>query len=206
MRTLALIVAILTAACSSQPGLLTPTATSRSSRSSGTQNFASVVTFGNSDAELCYNAARIAPISAGSVANCNTALESRTLSRKDRIATLVNRGVVFNHRIEYSAAFADFETALAMDPDLSAAYVNRGNSYFATQQVDLAIADYSAALQRNPSEPYIAHFNRGLANEAKRKENLAFADFVRVTELNPGWEPAETRVESYRAKGFKQGD
>ena len=206
MRTLALIFALLTVSCSSQPGTSTPRAASRSSQPAHAQNYASVVTFGNSDAQLCFNAARIAAFASGSMNNCHAALESRKLSKKDRVATLVNRGILFNHRKEYAAAFADYETALAMDSKVSAAYVNRGTSHFSTLQYDLAVDDYTTALQLNPRDPYIAHYNRGLANEARRETELALADFVRVTELRPGWKPAENRVQQYRLKGLAQGD
>jgi len=166
----------------------------------------SVISFGNTDAGLCYNAAEIAGVSAGSLGHCDAALKDRTLLEKDRIATLINRGIVFNHRGDYTAAIADFEAALALDPEASAAYVNRGNAYFSTEQFDLAIDDYSTSLQMNSRNPYIAHYNRGIANEAKRETKLAFADFVRVLELRPGWEPALTRVQQYRAKGFDESD
>ena len=170
------------------------------------QSAESIVTFGNTDAELCYSAAKMAGVSAGSLGHCDAALKDRTLLKKDRVATLVNRGILFNHRGDYTAAIADFEAALALDPEASEAYVNRGNTYFSTQQFDLAIDDYSTSLQMNPRNPHLAHYNRGLVNEAKREEKLAFADFVRATELQPGWEPALTRVQQYRAKGFDEGD
>jgi len=166
----------------------------------------SIITFGSSDAALCYSAAEVSAVSTGTVDHCNTALKSRTLSRRDRIATLVNRGILFNHSGDYTAAIADFEAALALDPNTSAAYVNRGNSYFSTQQFDLAVDDYSTSLMMDPRDPYIAHYNRGLTHEARRETELAFADFVRVTELRPEWEPAENRVEQYRAEGFEKSD
>ena len=166
----------------------------------------SVISFGNSDAGLCYNAAEMAGISVGSLDHCDAALRDRKLFKKDRIATLINRGILHNHRGDYTAAIADFEAALALDPEASAAYLNRGNAYFSTEQLDLAIDDYSTSLQMNPRNPYIAHYNRGLANEAKRKTTLAFEDFVRVTELRPDWEPALSRVQQYRARGFDKND
>ena len=188
MRTLALIIVLFTA------------------WTAHAQSDASIISFGNTDAQLCYNAAQIASISAGTLEHCDEALSQRALPRPDRIATLVNRGIVLNHQQDFTAAFADFEAALALDPETSAAYVNRGNTYFALKQFDLAIAEYSQSLQMNPQDPYIAHFNRGLANEATRESQLAFVDFVRVTELRPGWEPATFRVEQYRAKGFAESD
>jgi tetratricopeptide (TPR) repeat protein len=199
-------IALFTAACASQPGSHTPTTTSRSPHSSPAAGTTSKITFGNSNAQLCFNAAKLASIAFSSLDHCNAALESGALSQGDRIATLVNRGIVFNHHKNYAAAFADFEAALALDADVSAAYVNRGNSYFSTQQLDLAINDYTKALQMDPRDPYIPLYNRGLANEAKRDAGLAFADFVRVTELRPGWEPAVVRVERYREKGFELKD
>jgi len=162
----------------------------------------SVVAFGNTDAELCYNAAEMAKATATSRDHCDAALKDRTLTKKDRVATLINRGILLNHERDYTAALADFEAALELDPSASAAYVNRGNTYFYSRQFDLAIEDYSVSLQMNPRNPHLAHFNRGLVNEAKREEELAFADFLRANELRPDWEPALTRVQQYRAKGL----
>jgi tetratricopeptide (TPR) repeat protein len=142
----------------------------------------------------------------GSLDHCDAALRDRKLSKKHRIATLINRGILFNHRGAYAAAIADFDAALALDPAASAAYVNRGNTYFYSRQLDLAVEDYSTSLQMNPRNPHLAHYNRGLVHEAKREAQLAFADFVRAAELRPDWEPALTRVEQYRAKGFGQRD
>ena len=166
----------------------------------------SAVTFGNTDAELCYSAAEMSRAPAGSLDHCDAALRDRSLPKKQRVATLINRGVVFNHRGNYPAAIADFEAALALDPQASAAYVNRGNTYFYSRKLDLAIEDYSTSLQLNPRNPHLAHYNRGLVNEIKQEEKLAFADFVRANELRPGWKPAETRIQQYRAKGFGESD
>ena len=188
MRTLALIIALF-AAWTAQA-----------------QSADSAITFGTTDAELCYNAAEMGGASTTSLNHCDAALKDRSLFKKDRIATLINRGILYNHLGDYTAAIADFEAALALNPKASAAYVNRGNSYFATRQFDLAIDDYSTSLQMSPRNPYIAHYNRGLVNEVRQQEELAFADFVRVTELRPDWEPALARVQQYRAKGYDESD
>lgn len=86
-------------------------------------------------------------------------MKTHTLTKKDRIATLINRGILFNHRGNCTAAISDFEAALALDPNASSAYVNRGNTYFSIERFDPAIDDYSASLQMNPQQPYIAHYN-----------------------------------------------
>lgn len=186
MRTLALIIVFFTA------------------WTAHAQSDESIIFFGGSDAQLCYNAAE--RTASGTLDHCNSALKSRTLSRRHQIATLINRGIVFNHLGDYAAALADFEAALALDPNVSAAYVNRGNTYFYTQQFDLAVDNYSKSLQMNPRNPHIAHLNRGIAYEARREEGLAFADFVRANELRPEWEPAAIRVKQHREEGFEQSD
>lgn len=170
----------------------------------GAQKNTSVISFGGSDARLCYEAAEISAVTVGTLGNCDDALKSRKLSKRDQIATLINRGIILNHRQDYTAALADFETALALDSKTSAAYVNRGNSHFSTQHYDSAINDYTTALQMEPKNSYIAHFNRGLAHEAQKDVQLAFEDFIRVNELRPGWQPAENRLEQYRKTGFEE--
>jgi tetratricopeptide (TPR) repeat protein len=168
------------------------------------QGDTSIVSFGNSDARLCYEAAEFSNATLGTLGNCNDALESRMLTKRDRIATLVNRGIIRNHRGDYTTALADFEKALALNSKIAAAYVNRGNSYFSTQHYKSAIDDYTKALQMEAEDSYIAHFNRGLAHEAQKNVQLALEDFIRVNELRPGWQPAENRVEQYRKKGFEE--
>ncbi|MBW2716362.1 MAG: tetratricopeptide repeat protein [Deltaproteobacteria bacterium] len=186
MRALAIIVALFAAG------------------SAWAQKNTSVISFGGSDARLCYEAAEISTVSAGTLGNCNDALQSGELSKRDRIATLINRGIIQNHHRDYTAAFADFEAALALNSKTSAAYVNRGNSYFSTQHYDSAIDDYTTALQMEPQNSYIAHFNRGLAHEAQKNVQLALKDFIRVNELRPGWRPAENRLKQYRKKGVEE--
>jgi len=48
--------------------------------------------------------------------------------------------------------------------------------------------------------------SRFLSSSEPAPRELAFADFVRAIELRPGWEPALTRVQQYRAKGFDESD
>jgi protein O-GlcNAc transferase len=51
----------------------------------------------------------------------------------------------------YQPAIALFDRAIAADPSLAAAYVNRGNAQFALQTFDDAIASHKKALQLSPT-------------------------------------------------------
>jgi len=170
----------------------------------GTANADDLTVIGNPDADDCYRATMLPRMVAhSSIASCNIALNTRRISRKGRASVLVNRGILYNHMGEYAAALDDFDAALALISNFPEAYINRGNAYFYTGQVDRAIADYNRAIQRKSTKRHTAYFNRGLANETRQRPDRAFADFVRANELKPDWVLAAGRVEHYRKQGYE---
>lgn len=170
----------------------------------GTAHADDFVVTGNPDAEECYRATMLPnSVAATSITTCNTALNTRRTTRKDRASILVNRGILYNHMGEYDAALADFEAALELISDFPEAYINRGNAYFYTGQVERAIADYNRAIARRSAKRHTAYFNRGLANESRKQLDAAFEDFVRANELKPDWVLAAGRVEHYRQQGYE---
>jgi tetratricopeptide (TPR) repeat protein len=170
----------------------------------GTANADDFTVTGNPDAEDCYRATMLPQMAAeASITSCNTALNTRRITRRERAAILVNRGIHYNHMGDYAAAFQDFEEALELISNFPEAYINRGNAYFYTGQVQQAIADYNRAIQRRSSKQHTAYFNRGLVNESLKQPNAAFADFVRANELKPDWVLAAGRVEHYRKQGYE---
>jgi len=170
----------------------------------GTANADDLTVIGNPDADDCYLATMLPYIDAeASIVSCNLALYTRRTSGRDRASILVNRGILYNHMGEYSAAFQDFNAALEIVSDYPEAYINRGNAFFHIGQVERAIADYNRAIQRTSAKLHTAYYNRGLVNESKHQHDRAFADFVRATELRPGWVLAAGRVEHYREHGYE---
>lgn len=170
----------------------------------GTANASDLTVTGNPEADGCYRATMLPYTAAqSSIASCNVALNTRRITRRERASILVNRGILYNHMGEYAAAVDDFEAALEIIADFPEAYINRGNTFFYTGQVERAIADYDRAIQRTSAKRHTAYFNRGLANENRKQPNLAFADFVRANELKPDWMLAASRVEQYLSQGYK---
>ena len=169
----------------------------------GTAQADGLVVTGNPDASECYRATMLPDMAAeAAITSCNIALNTRRIGRRQRASVLVNRGILYNHMGEFSAALEDFEAALKLIANFPEAYINRGNAYFYTGQVGRAIADYNRALQRRSAKRHTAYFNRGLANEFQKQPELAFADFVRANELKPDWNLAAGRVEHYRKQGY----
>lgn len=88
---------------------------------------AGVTVIGKGSAELCYQAAeRDGAASASGLAYCDDALEKETLGKDDRVATLVNRGILKLRRGDIEPAIADFDAAIARDPEEADAYLNKG--------------------------------------------------------------------------------
>ena len=134
-----------------------------------------VTVFGNSDAQQCYVYTKL-PSASGGEDYCNNALRFEGLSKKDRAATLVNRGIIYNRTRRFAQAFADFEEALAIDANLGEAYVNRGNTYIFQKDLQRAVDDYSKAIEVGTKDLHAAYYNRGLAYEGLNELDLAFTD------------------------------
>lgn len=149
--------------------------------------------FGDSDAQKCYESARFHVSSSGKAA-CDRALRNRGLSRRDRAATLVNRGILLNHQKRADDAIDDFNSALRINATLGEAYLNRGNSEFFRKRIKAAVADYNRAIRHNSPELHAAYFNRGLAHEVLGEIAKARSDYEKVLELKPGFSPAQARL------------
>ncbi|MGF1456280.1 MAG: tetratricopeptide repeat protein [Alphaproteobacteria bacterium] len=153
-----------------------------------------VTVFGSSDARICYQEARFGLAVFTGLEACDTALNDTTLSRPDRIATLVNRGILYNRAKRYDQAIASFDAALALDEASGEAFLNRGNSYFFQRKFPAALADYDQAIALDTRDLHAAHFNRGLVLEATERFEEALAAYRKSIELRPDFLPAVARV------------
>ena len=165
----------------------------------------SVIVFGNNDAQQCFFYTKMS-VGGSGLEYCDKALRFGVLSRRDKAATLVNRGINLNHARRLDDAMADYEAALGLDPDLAEAFVNRGNTYIFLKQYEQARRDYARAIELETRELHAAYYNRGLAHEALRDLDSAFADYVEAIRLKPEWNLALERVERYEANGYKRSN
>lgn len=74
---------------------------------------------------------------------------------------------------------------MLLNPSDPAAYVGRGNVYMDKGQYDLAISDFTTAIEKNPADAQ-AYFGRGLAHEKKGETGLANKDYEKARELSQG--------------------
>lgn len=152
----------------------------------------SISTFGATDAQGCFEDARSDVTT--TVDRCDAALRGQTLTKRDRLATLVNRGIVLNRAGRLDDALADFNAALEKDPSLGEAWLNRGNAQYLRGQYDLAIADYEKSLETDLSKPWVAWYNIGLAREALKDARGARTAYERALEINPDFSLAKEKL------------
>jgi len=93
-----------------------------------------------------------------------------------------------------------YSRAIALDPDFSTAYNNRGLAYYDKGDYDRAIADYDQAIQLEPDAT--TYYSRGLAYYYKGDYDRAIADYDQAIKLKPDYAIAyRSRGRAYRKKG-----
>ncbi len=85
---------------------------------------------------------------------------------------------------ELDLAFADFNTAIDLDPKNASVYVSRGNVYLRQNEIDLALKDYNTALEINPKNVR-GLYRRGDFYSRLGQWDLAFADYNAAIEIDP---------------------
>ena len=161
--------------------------------------FGAVTVIGSSSARMCFEAAD-SPMypSMRDVGRCDSALAEEALSRHDTVATHVNRGILRLRRGQVHDAIADFDAAIAMDPNQPESYLNKGAALIRLNNPAEALQLFTIALERNTRRPEIAHFGRAIANEELGNVRAAYFDYRRASELDPDWADPRTELRRFR--------
>ena len=161
---------------------------------------ASVMTVGGSHAQSCFEAADARDLGRQAMDACDYALTQQPLTRQDRAATFVNRGIIHLGRTNLRQADADFDAALAIEPGQAEAWLNKAilNVQNGRSQEALSLAD--RALQLKTRRPAIAYFVRALANEDGGNVAAAYRDFQRARALDPSWKEPVRELRRYRVR------
>ena len=116
------------------------------------------------------------------------------MTRENRAATYVNRGVLRMRQGNYSDALEDYTKALDIQPDMGAAFLNKGAALIYRKDFDLALAALNRAIDLESPDLFAAHYNRAIARENTGDVPGAYDDFVTALELKPGWDLAERQL------------
>jgi tetratricopeptide (TPR) repeat protein len=157
-------------------------------------NAAVIVVYGRGPAQDCYVAAASDRHDRNSIALCDLALNHDFLTREDRAATLINRGVLQLRRGQDSRALLDFEDAVALQPEFGEGYVMRGIALVQLGRYPEAIDTLTRSIAMNPERPERAYFYRGAAYVESGDAHAAYADYQRAADLAPDWRSPRTEL------------
>jgi len=81
---------------------------------------------------------------------CGTLIDNQKTARGDRIKALIGRAAVFTRRVQLDRAIADYDAVVLLDGTLADVYNSRGELWRKTGDRRKALADFDAAIKRNP--------------------------------------------------------
>ena len=128
---------------------------------------------------------------------CTRALKEQPMTRNNRAATLVNRGVIRMRDGRYDEALSDYGEAIELDDDLGAAFLNQGAAFIYVRDYAAAIASLDKAIELDSNDLFAAYYNRAIARERTGDVQGAYFDFKKALELNPEFKQAEWQLERF---------
>lgn len=108
------------------------------------------------------------------------------------------RGVAYKHSGQLTLALAEYNQALALDPDDAEALDNRGVIWNAQGRYERALADYNRAIALSPSDSS-AYYNRGNTYANMGLTQKAIADFRRALKIEPSMSLAREALRVFGA-------
>lgn len=141
------------------------------------------------------------------IATCPAGAQSAPVkpdSNADSASASIHRqaGHTLYIRGDLSAAVAEFDEAIKLDPKESISFYQRGIAKQEQKKPDEAMADFNQAILLNPVEG-LFYYSRGITWETKADSVKALADFDKAIELKPNF--ARAYIERALVR-FKQHD
>ncbi|MEM9738331.1 MAG: tetratricopeptide repeat protein [Pseudomonadota bacterium] len=132
---------------------------------------------------------------------CTRALDLETMTRTNRAATYVNRGIIRMRAGNYDTALRDYERAINLEEGMGAAYLNRGAAFIHKGEYVSAMTALDRAIALETSDLPAAHYNRALAREQVGDVTGAYYDFKTASELMPEWPLPQQQLERFTVTG-----
>ena len=163
---------------------------------------AAVLVIGSTSARLCYEAADARGIpSQTTMAYCDEALEREVLNGYDLTATHVNRGILRLRRGAVDDAIADFDAAIAENPNEPEAYLNKGMALLRLPNGwEGAVPLFNTAIAKRTRRPAIAYYGRAIAYEMGGQIKQAYYDYRQASAIEPKWREPQTELARFTVR------
>ena len=131
--------------------------------------------------------------------SCDLALLQERLSRHNRAATYINRGILFMRDGRFERAMYDFERGIESKPELKEAQVNYGAALYNLQRYQDAMTALNQGIETDdPRAKAVAHYNRALTHEKLGDVTAAYYDFKAAIDIQPGFDLAVQQLTRFQ--------
>ena len=168
-----------------------------------TSALAAMSVVGSSFGRDCYLSATTGGAGEEDIHTCRKALTMERLGDRDRAATLVNLGIILTHAARHDEAISSFDAAEKINPQLTEAMINRGNSYVHQREFGLAIEEYDRSLALGTSRRAEVFANRGLAHEYVADYPRAAMDYACALAHRDGFAKVNRGLGRVRVRGVE---
>jgi tetratricopeptide (TPR) repeat protein len=129
---------------------------------------------------------------------CDRAIESVGDDTHMHAALLVNRADVRLLMRDYTGTVDDAEASIAMEPDLSAAYINLGAGLVGLRRYKEALASLDKAVAVGiTDDAHLAYFNSAIAKEHLGDIRGAYNDYKKSVEIDPDFALAKEQLSRF---------
>jgi tetratricopeptide (TPR) repeat protein len=162
--------------------------------------YSAVYTVGGPLSKNCYDSALATDARPASIEGCTLALEQEPLQTPDRAATYVNRGILRMVAGRFGDAAGDFDAALALNANLSDAWLNKGFIRLRQGNGREALPLLQRGMDHGARRQALAYFARGVAYEQMGDFRSAYYDLKRARDLEPRWTMPGEYLARYRVE------
>jgi tetratricopeptide (TPR) repeat protein len=160
---------------------------------------AAVTVIGGGLARSCYEAVEYGKVGeAKAVQICDMALEQESLTKRNRAATLTNRGILFMRMGEHDRALIDYNKSIRLMPELLESKVNQGAALYGLGRYEDAMDALNAGVYTDSVDARaIGFYNRALCHEKLGDLQSAYEDFRRALDTQPAFKLAADQLERF---------
>jgi tetratricopeptide (TPR) repeat protein len=160
---------------------------------------AAVTVLGGGIAHSCYEAVEYSRVTAARALQiCDLALEQEQLTRRDRAATITNRGILHMREGRFQKALADYQKSIRLMPELLESKVNLGAALYSLGRYEEALVALNEGVGADSVDAKaVGYYNRALCHERLGDIQTAYEDFRRAVAARPDFELASKQLKRF---------
>jgi len=155
-----------------------------------------VMVFGGGYARSCYEAVKEQRLTPPKILEiCDIALAQERLSKSNRAATLINRGILHMREQRHERAMQDYQAAIKLSPGMPEARINLGAMFYYLGRYADAVAALDEGVKvEDKHARAAAYYNRAIAQEQLGNVEAAYSDYRSALAIEPDFDAAARQL------------